>query len=376
MSVTRRSGFTLIELLIVITIILVILAMTASAVNFGFEKEKVGSAAQQVRSMLEGARDRAIRSNEPRGVRFLLDPVQDPGSGPNNNAVIGAVFVAPNEAFTDGTIQLERANAGDTRATIVAGSVQTAWWQLKKRGLLFDGLRIRIPNDRTGSWYTVNTSAIDTSGDAPPAVAFDPANRFPYKLAISPAYRDPADNFADERQAFKDGPVTYGLELPPRILPDRAALFPSGTVMDLRASSVPQTWRLLAGSTVPIRLAYMDVMFSPRGTVIGPAASAGVLHFCFTTQETFDLHTSAYGPTIGVPAVTIDPDGSGPEDAIAVGDRSLLTLFTRTGAMASNELDPTDVRDQEDLDNDGDLDEPNGLADDPYRFAETSLGAE
>jgi hypothetical protein len=289
------------------------------------------------------------------------------------------VFVAPNELFTDGTIQLERV-PGSPQATIVAGSVQTAWWQLKKRGLLFDGLRIRIPNDRTGSWYTINSREIDVSADSPPHSAFDPANRFPYKLLINPAYRDPADNFANEVQAFKAGPVTYGLELPPRILPERTARFPSDTVMDLRSSAVPQSWRLISGAAatpVPIRLAYMDVMFSPRGTVIGTSASSGVLHFYFTTQESFDLYSEAFPPgTFGVPGLTIDPDGSGPEPPIPCGDRSLLTLFTRTGAMASNEVNPTDRTDLRDLDADNNEGEPNGLADDPYLFAETSLGAE
>jgi prepilin-type N-terminal cleavage/methylation domain-containing protein len=74
-----RSGLTLIELLIVVTIFLVLTTFTVVAVDFTFEAERVSSGARQVQSLLEGARDRAIRAREPRGVRFLLDP--DPANG-------------------------------------------------------------------------------------------------------------------------------------------------------------------------------------------------------------------------------------------------------------------------------------------------------
>lgn len=372
----QRRGFTLVEMLVVIGVLLIILVMTAAAVSFGFEAEKVSSAGQQARSMLEGARDRAIYSKEPRGVRFFSD---DPAE-PHN--ITGMAFIAPNETWTDGTIQLERATPGDPVATIVGGSLATSWWQLKKRGLIMDGLRVRIPNDRTGSWYTISTAQIDTSGTAPPNSSFDPANQFPYKLQITPPYRDPADNPANERRAFKDGPITYALELPPRYLPEQASRLPDGTVLDLRSSSVPESWRVLHGATsadgIPRRLAYMDIMFSPRGTVTGSAASQGIIHLYFTDIKSHDLFEAKLdelgllgGPFPLVPPLTLDVDGT----TEAVGDRSLLTIFTRTGALAANEIDPTDIFDPGDLDTDMNTDEPDSIADDPFRFAETSLGA-
>lgn len=363
---TSRRGFTLIELLIVISILLVVLVMTAAAVDFAFEGQRVTSTAQQVRSFLEGARDRAIRAKAPRGVRFLQDS-QDP------QVITGMAFIAPNDPWVDGTIQLERLNVGDTRATVLGGSLETAWWQLKKRGLLYDGLRVRIPNNRTGSWYTIDASQIDTTGNSPPSSAFDAANPFPYKLHISPPYRDPADNFADEQQAFKDGPDTYSLELPPRLLPEQVSLFPKGTFIDLNSSRIPASWRVLLDqstydpTTAPHRITYLDLMFSPRGTVTGSAASEGILHFYITDIKAYDLFAQFLDEnfTSAVPVVPLPAAPRVPADSLGgepLGDRAVLTLFTQTGAMQKNEIDPTDA-------------DANGIAEDPWRFAETSLGA-
>ena len=70
---SSRIGFTLIELLVVVTIVLILMSFTVAAVNFTLNAERVSSATRQVQSYLEGARDRAILANEPRGVRFMID---------------------------------------------------------------------------------------------------------------------------------------------------------------------------------------------------------------------------------------------------------------------------------------------------------------
>ena len=66
----RRSAFTLMELLVVITIIVVLLSMTALTLRFSNESDRVRGAARQIQSFLSGARDRAIYAKESRGVRF------------------------------------------------------------------------------------------------------------------------------------------------------------------------------------------------------------------------------------------------------------------------------------------------------------------
>ena len=160
-----RQGFTLIELLVVVTIMLLLFAMTVMAVNFNRDAERVTSAALHVQSFLNGARDRAIHAGEPRGVRFFLDRA-------NYRGVTSMAYIDPAEYWSDGTIQLRRWDADDngvtdtglvdivgdgtanedpTQVRVVAGA-DPGWWELKRRGLLFDGLRMRIPKGTTGTW--------------------------------------------------------------------------------------------------------------------------------------------------------------------------------------------------------------------------------
>ncbi|HEX8203913.1 MAG TPA: prepilin-type N-terminal cleavage/methylation domain-containing protein, partial [Isosphaeraceae bacterium] len=68
-----RAGFTLIELLVVIAIILIVSAATLPVVLPALSHRQIGDAARQLNATLAGARDAAIRSNEPRGIRLLPD---------------------------------------------------------------------------------------------------------------------------------------------------------------------------------------------------------------------------------------------------------------------------------------------------------------
>ncbi len=356
-----RGAFTLIELIVVIAVLLILLVFTAGAVNYAMDAEKVGGGARQVQSYLAGARDRAIHSKQLRGVRFVRDL--------DNPAIVSSLmFVGPSEPWSEGNIRLERV-PGARFATVVAASPDSGWWELAARRTFYErGLRIRIPNDRSGSWYTViafNNSNGVWSAPVPPV--FNPNDSdtsnddpFPLKIIISPPYRDPATNPVGEVQAFAGGgPNTYQLELPNVILPERPVLLPKGTVVDLLASDIPDGWptRTSLTSNVP---AFMDVMFSPRGSVVGDAASKGVLHFYVTELTSVDvfrdyLSTISPPPLPNVPAEEV-PDGNGGTEPI--GDRALVSLFTQTGSVSSHPIDVTDL--------DGDF-----IADDPYYFAET-----
>lgn len=283
----HRSGFTLIELLIVVSIMLILLTMTISVVNFSRDSERVVGSALQIQSFLSGARDRAIQAKEPRGVRFFLDTE-------NYRAVTSMVYINPANYWSEGTIQLRRwdeapedgttdagpvdingdgtADESPTQVRVVAGA-DPGWWELKRRGLLFDGLRIEIPKD-SNRWYTVNTRLIDIT------VAKMPVQ----KLILDVAYSDPGDTQVNRAQAYDSGgPVDYRLELPASVLPMDPVRLAEDTIIDLDASKLPLAWRpgttLAAGGSGNLQYSqFMDVVFSPRGNVVGTAASAGVIH--------------------------------------------------------------------------------------------------
>ena len=70
----RRFGFTLLELLVVLTIILVISAVALPTVHYALSHRQVSEAARIVQGGAVGARDEAIHTNGPAGIRLLPDP--------------------------------------------------------------------------------------------------------------------------------------------------------------------------------------------------------------------------------------------------------------------------------------------------------------
>ena len=324
-----RLGFTLVELLVVVTVMLILIAMTVTAIDFSFTSERIRSGARQLASALEGARDRAIFAREPRGLRLLVDPDEP-------RMVSGMIYIGASKNWSEGRIQLERVDLvnnstlapgadgvadlldtdgngtpDNTVVAIVRGDAACGWSALKDRGFmgLFEDInlngvldagedsppigngngvldrdapRIKIPADDNGTWYTVRTDLLT------------PANQILYLIS---AYRDPGTTPPNEVRAFQGGgPSTYILELPPRILPDsQPILLPEGVVIDLDASQIPDDWRPAAPPTATVMAldlqnsrpysSHMDVLFSPRGVVTGPLAATGLIHLYIAERK-------------------------------------------------------------------------------------------
>ena len=374
-KVAARSGFTLVELLVVVGLLLLLAVMTASAVNLSINNDKVRGGARQVQSYLAGARDRAIYSKQPRGVRFLLDST-------NNRTVSSMVYILPTDPWTQGVIRLERNGSGGP-VTVVRGFdndpnlsfvYPTGWKDLYNRHLLTDGARIRIPADG-GIWYTItNTQALANSSD--PGVGA--ANYVAPRLYLTTPYAEAANNpDTTSLTAFLDGgPTTYQLELPPSVMPNQEpVVLPKGAVIHLdrcstvrgavnhleqadantyafnRGDRLPSSWKRTPSVTTPDAPSgdpsgfdytnQMDVMFSPRGIVIGPAAQRGIIHLYIGDQKDADRdriywsNPSSY-PTVSAPeyGVWTDPSSNGYER----GDKVILTIFTRTGAVSTHSV--------------------------------------
>lgn len=374
-ATSARRGFTLIELLIVVAILLLLTTFTVIGVDFAFESERVRSGSRQIQSVLEGARDRAIKSRQPRGVRFLVD--QDPDSG---RMVTSLVYVGASNPWSEGQITLMRPDLDDNgvvdpafpqneRVWVVNGDAETLWTTLKQRGYLgtnSEHVRIKIPGDRNGAWYHVDSRPLD------PSHAWH-STRTPNRLLLTRAYRDPGTTPDTEVVAFEGtGPSTYILELPPRVLSDaEPVLLPEGIVVDMDASRVPDGWRPASGSYAAAYGNRMDVMFSPRGTVIGDSAGTGVLHFYITRRKDVGNCQTAGRPVVntgGTPRVPTDAFIAGVQiggNAEKLGDRSLVSLFASTGKAATYPLAVEDLLNNSTLAAGAD-----GYVDDPFEFAE------
>ena len=327
----HRSAFTLIELMVVITVMLILTTITVMSVNFSNNADRMRAGARQMQSLLGGARDKAIYAKEIRGLRLLLDP--------NDNHAVSAVqYIGSPERDTQGTLTFISVDTvRDTLGT-------TRWPSLIKRGFLNVGSRIQIPRD-TGTWYTVAAIKDSTT------------------LQLNRPNRD---------QPGSSAQVSFALELGPGILGDSQPVqFPSGVVIDLDGSQVPIAWRPSAAAVSYQTQTPMDILFTPRGTVIGDCATLGMIHLHFAdTGDVLNWHqiggrsSANYTSLPFVPAD--DPAAPANTPPVVARDRILVTLGTRTGAASVFHVDVTNtvVSPTSPI-------ETNKLADDPFRFAET-----
>ncbi len=106
-----RRGFTLIEVLIVITIILIVSLLALPVIIPAFSHRQVSEAARLVQGALVGARDEALRSNAPAGIRLLPDPAFPPRYlpkgqiDPSQPLVASRIIpIAAAPDYTDGTL--------------------------------------------------------------------------------------------------------------------------------------------------------------------------------------------------------------------------------------------------------------------------------
>jgi prepilin-type N-terminal cleavage/methylation domain-containing protein len=331
----RRSAFTLIEMLIVLTVGLILLAITASALKVNFGTESVRGTARQIQSYVLGARDLAIYAKAPRGVRLLRDST-------NPRHVSSIVLIAPTEPWS-GQVQILCETASSpwnatsnplTRVRLNDVDQVPDWIDLNGDGLLGKNARIRIPGNSRGTWYVVRD--LDLSG----------ANQ---DLLLTTAYRQvPPDT---------SSPVIYEkaiIELPASLVPNKQPIqFSKGVVIDLdrcgvnpSASQVidqfgtklPRQWKVDSGATFDYT-GNMDILFSPQGTVTGGAAASGLIHLYVTEQTAADLKLEAYYDPVNSATW---PSGFSAAPFDGVPEKIAVSVFARTGTVIASPISPTD----------------------------------
>ncbi|MBX3449133.1 MAG: prepilin-type N-terminal cleavage/methylation domain-containing protein [Planctomycetaceae bacterium] len=356
-----RGGVTLIELIVVVTIIVILVAITATAIRVNYDSDRIRAGARQMQSYLLGARDRAIHAKAPRGVRLILDPqlpnvatsmiyIEPVNVEPYNVEIYGAT---DRTLPISGTNLARRVELPINPSTGQVRPVTPDWAALDDDGLLIRGrTRIRIPADSRGEWYVIQDFAFD-----PPSGANK--GRDSQVLLLSTEYRQPVNGTRVITQAQLDLPPVpleneQPVQLPRGICVDLnrcgkwiySATAPSNRQFDFK---IPADWRIaVPPSSFSTQL---DILFSPRGSVIGPAAATGIIQL-YLTEE--------FAAEAG-----LDPSYQGGD--WPVPDSIVTTIFTRTGTVITSPVNKTN-----DYDNSTNppVGPPDNLADDPFYYSE------
>ncbi len=291
-ATTQRRGFTLLEMLIAISIFVILSGLVISAFRES-DQDRAAAAAQTVRSMLEGARSRAIHDGQPRGVRLLKD-------SNHPRMVTSLVYIGAPRQY-----ELQVDNVTET--SNLQWQADGNFTHLRNRGLLTSGLRVEVPA-YSGFWYPI----VETH---------DAYIRF--RGHYHGAKRIAGADVALPYDATKGtSPTSIRLELVPPILPGSTPQpLANQMAIDLDGSKLPDIWGG-AGSTPYSDT--MDIMFTPRGDVTGEAVVTGVMHLVIADVADITLgvrHTDARSPLL---EVFENPD-------------RMVNLFTRTGLVTTSQ---------------------------------------
>jgi prepilin-type N-terminal cleavage/methylation domain-containing protein len=347
-----RSAFTLVELLVVIVILLIV-ASLAFAVFKGNSTDKLRSAARIAQSAFLGAKDRALHARELRGVRLTRDTT-DP------TLANGFVYLQPLPIQTTGNlpgqpnlnnITVTRPNlaSGNTDATQILISLPQGqiWYQQDQSAVWPPGtMQVRIPA-QSGQW--LNLARIQNT---PPY--WGTMNAGNLQLTLQVPYQG-GHIYPPDVNAINNYDInaSIDIQLGNEVLPFHQPIpLPSGVVIDLKFCST--NVQSLAGIGTGVNY-FVDIMFSPRGSVSGYLSGLGPLHFLL--RDLKDA-TAGVNPLAVGNSTSTNPD-------LSTGDRLILTVFPQTGLVQVFEIDPTDKWTSGTT-----AGPPDGLADNIFNFAQ------
>ncbi len=370
-----RAGFSLVELLVSIAIFVILATLALSAFRDS-KHDKVAAGARQIYASIGGARSRASKTNEPRGLRLLQDK-QD------YTLITSLQYVGQSQLY-DGYLRVQINSNGDVQ---LKTSLANEWSDLRNEGLLKPGSQIYLrtfnPWDTTpsaanstgGRWYTIATQFFDPDNDKLRIVGLiDGAQWNPAANSGSGAYQSYPSAAVDAAEPTYSNTlaIPYLLRLAPQELPETEAIkLPSGMVMDLRSSRTPPSWNafedrnlngvLDAGEDLNSNTILDDVKFdipvSPSGTVTGPLTGSGPIYLYLCHRDDVDRMRAITGYAAGrIPGDFENGTAAPYGPDFPSSERKIVCIIPQTGLVYIAAVNGVDAN------NDGFADDPFSLA--------------
>jgi prepilin-type N-terminal cleavage/methylation domain-containing protein len=363
----RRPAFTLVELLVVVALIVLLAALVVAVSQSGLlGSQKVVSAADRASGWLLIAKQRALRDRAPRGVRFLLTPVQDPllnppSSGdpnyqsyymateaqyieapdpwvPNPNQelnptgpriVFSYQFDTATKQFT--AFQVYYVSFNPTNPAAGVADMLDYDQRVFANDMLVlpefgTSFRIANPNTTPNAGLTLGGVPVPAANcrlitlQNPPdlAAAFSP---------MVPPGTPPQGTLTTYK---------YGFQGQPRpLLGEPTVQLTGNTIIDFRDPAVyPTNQQTTFGVTYPAGIPaaqqkYFDILFSPSGSVM--FNPSGLI--CLWVRDPDKVAHPRLDPTTGAPN-----DATGFN---AAGEQVLVTVYTQTGLIATHPVNPS-----------------------------------
>ena len=385
---SSRAGFSLIEMLVSIAIFVILATLALSAFRDS-KHDKVASASRQIFASIGGARSRAAKAVEPRGVRLQQSKL-------DYRLISSLQYVGQSQMY-DGYLRVQINSSG----TVQLKCNQSLDWQiLRNEGLLRPGSRIYLrnsnPNDTNpsnitpdlafstgGRWYTIATQGFDPDNDKMRIVGLiDGAQWNSAANSGAGAYQSYPADVADAAEPTYSNtyPIPYLLRLSPQELPDAEAInLPPGMVIDLPSSRIPASWAAFEdrnqngdldtgaptedlNSNGILDDVKFDIPVSPNGTVSGAISGSGPIYLYLCHIDDVDRMRNMTGYPADA-AITLAPtylipgdfeNGYGPDHPSS--ERKLVCIIPQTGLVYIAPVNGADA-------------DNNGYADDPYSFA-------
>lgn len=361
MRATTRRGFTLVELLVVIAIIVALMAMIALAAPRFAERQGPSRGAMQLQSWLNLSRQMAIRDQRPRGIR-MLPPIGLTVRDNDKNYSRELVYIEQPDDFVPapigGTAELWFPGLvnGNPIPPGYSGSVKPDYtWALIA---VIDPYSTtppqtivppnpRFPDDpnatvRRGDILNIQGAGEGVNPVGPRRIIAvqdrgigpDPSGK-PARLYLIQLDQPVGDDVSNKAPNWlRSHTAQYVIYRQPRPMAGEPVLqLPRDVGIDFSRELHPNE---VAGNTAPPGwIGYnwyrfypkiptgggqpLEILFHPNGSVMGPLGT-NFARICLWVR---DVSTDVTDPT-----------------QLPPGDNSLITIYTRTGMVASHPIDP------------------------------------